>query len=95
MREPIIKGNPDGSGGGSRRTGSVRRIDRQRRRSVLKGVDDKLRPQRLSEVIGQRAVAERLAISLGGGQETGRTTAPHPVRRTARAGKNDLRHGLA
>ncbi len=35
------------------------------------GIDDKLRPQRLSEVIGQRAVAERLAISLDAAKKRG------------------------
>jgi Holliday junction DNA helicase RuvB len=34
-------------------------------------VDEKLRPQRLSEVIGQRAVAERLAISLEAAKKRG------------------------
>ena len=37
----------------------------------MEGVDDKLRPQRLSEVIGQRAVAERLAISLDAAKKRG------------------------
>ena len=34
-------------------------------------VDEKLRPQRLSEVIGQRAVAERLEISLAAARKRG------------------------
>ena len=34
-------------------------------------VDEKLRPQRLSEVIGQRAVAERLEISLAASRKRG------------------------
>ena len=37
----------------------------------LDPVDEKLRPQRLSEIIGQRAVAERLAISLAAARKRG------------------------
>lgn len=54
MREAIIKG-----GGGDeeprRRGEDVRPVD---------PLDEKLRPQRLDEIIGQRKVAERLAIAL-------------------------------
>jgi Holliday junction DNA helicase RuvB len=52
VREPIIKGEP---GEGLRRRDEPRPID---------PLDEKLRPQRLGEVIGQRGVAERLAIAL-------------------------------
>jgi Holliday junction DNA helicase RuvB len=58
MREPIIKGVPGGEGSGSdadRGPKEERRVD---------PVDEKLRPQRLEEVIGQRSVAERLSIAL-------------------------------
>ncbi len=53
-REPII------TGGGDERDES-KRIDAPR---TLDPMDEKLRPQRLSEVIGQRIVAERLSIAL-------------------------------
>jgi Holliday junction DNA helicase RuvB len=54
-REPTIKGKPrtvDPPAGPASKP------------PVADPVDEKLRPQRLSEVIGQRAVAERLAVSL-------------------------------
>ncbi|HEY2156352.1 MAG TPA: Holliday junction branch migration DNA helicase RuvB [Isosphaeraceae bacterium] len=54
MREPTIQGQ-------------AREEDRPRRDDVAKPVDpvdEKLRPQRLGEIIGQRQVAERLAIAL-------------------------------
>ena len=69
MREPTIKGNsasePDRnrrghSGHGAENTGET-----------IEPVDKKLRPQRLSEIIGQRAVAERLAISLAAAKKRG------------------------
>ncbi len=63
MREPIIKGNADGPNGGERPRGG-RASDSPARDQVPEVNDDKLRPQRLDEIIGQRAVAERLAISL-------------------------------
>ena len=55
-REPIITGG-GGMGGGEepRPRAPERPVD---------SVDEKLRPQRLAEVVGQRAVAERLAIAL-------------------------------
>jgi Holliday junction DNA helicase RuvB len=69
MREPIIKGTPqsddDGSAGPDRVSApgvEARPVD---------PVDEKLRPQRLSEVIGQRAVADRLAISLAAARKRG------------------------
>jgi Holliday junction DNA helicase RuvB len=56
MREPVIKGVPEGEGADrGRKPSEARRVD---------PVDEKLRPQRLNEVIGQRNVAERLAIAL-------------------------------
>jgi holliday junction DNA helicase RuvB len=68
MREPIIKGTPDAG-------------DDKRRRDVAGAEkapearptdpDEKLRPQRLSEVVGQRAVAERLTISLAAAKKRG------------------------
>jgi holliday junction DNA helicase RuvB len=69
MREPTIKGNSAGepdrnrrghSGHGSENTGET-----------IESVDKKLRPQRLGEIIGQRAVAERLAISLAAAKKRG------------------------
>jgi holliday junction DNA helicase RuvB len=58
-REPVIKG---GQGEGSRREAAAEPVD---------PVDEKLRPQRLSEVIGQRIVAERLAIALTAARKRG------------------------
>ena len=68
MREAIIKGTPDrdderqapprpGAGGAAQ----ARPVD----------PDEKLRPQRLSEIVGQRSVAERLAISLAAAKKRG------------------------
>jgi holliday junction DNA helicase RuvB len=51
-REPVIKG---GQAEGPRGEAGARPVD---------PMDEKLRPQRLSEVIGQRIVAERLSIAL-------------------------------
>jgi len=62
MREPIIKGKRDGGSDSSDLAGSDSHPARQPR--VVDPVDEKLRPQRLAEVVGQRAVAERLAIAL-------------------------------
>src|SRR6516165_2790063 len=56
MREPIIKGVPGGEQPERRhKPGEPRPVD---------PMDEKLRPQQLSEVIGQRKVAERLAVAL-------------------------------
>lgn len=55
-REPIITG-----AGSHERPESTRRAVAER---PTDAVDEKLRPQRLNEVIGQRAVAERLGIAL-------------------------------
>jgi len=64
MREPIIKGDPSGEAA-SRRP----RHDEPARPVDL--VDEKLRPQKLSEVVGQRSVAERLAIALAASKKRG------------------------
>jgi Holliday junction DNA helicase RuvB len=55
-REPVIKGKVD----------DPKREPTQRRDEVkpVDPVDEKLRPQKLAEVIGQRATAERLSIAL-------------------------------
>jgi Holliday junction DNA helicase RuvB len=58
MREPIIKGD---SGEGD---DTKRRPKRDEQAKPVDAVDEKLRPQRLSEIVGQRQVAERLAIAL-------------------------------
>ncbi len=60
MREPIIKGNPE-------EEPSAQRGGRREERPADM-MDEKLRPQRLDEVIGQRSVAERLEIALQASQ---------------------------
>ena len=63
MREPIIKGNAGGASDDPKRPhGEPRPID---------PLDEKLRPQHLAEVIGQRSVAERLAIALSASRKRG------------------------
>jgi holliday junction DNA helicase RuvB len=63
MREAIIKGGPGGAPDDSRhRRDEARPVD---------PMDEKLRPQRLAEVIGQRSVAERLAIALEASKKRG------------------------
>src|SRR5438270_13737706 len=62
-REAVIKGNP--GGGGDDEPG---REAEPARRDPL---DEKLRPQRLDEVIGQRSVAERLSIALTAAKKRG------------------------
>jgi Holliday junction DNA helicase RuvB len=62
-REPIIKGNPGGEG-----DGPARRREDGRPPDPL---DEKLRPQRLDEVIGQRSVAERLGVALAASRKRG------------------------
>jgi holliday junction DNA helicase RuvB len=69
MREPTIKGNSSDAQGRGRRGGSSSEPDALK--PAADTVDDKLRPQRLSEIIGQRAVAERLEISLAAAQKRG------------------------
>ena len=56
MREAIIKGGPGGSADEPQRHGDAPK--------PIDPLDEKLRPQRLSEIIGQKAVAERLEIAL-------------------------------
>lgn len=63
MREPIIKGVPGGESEEPRR-------GRDEGRPVDQ-LDEKLRPRRLAEVIGQRNVAERLAIALDASRKRG------------------------
>jgi Holliday junction DNA helicase RuvB len=58
MREPIIKGDPGSS------DDPKRRPKNDEHAKPVDAVDEKLRPQRLSEIVGQRSVAERLAIAL-------------------------------
>jgi Holliday junction DNA helicase RuvB len=69
MREPTIRG---GHGGGppqgNRQIATGDSPDLPRRPDP---VEEKLRPQRLSEIVGQRAVAERLAISLAAARKRG------------------------
>ena len=62
MREPIIQGKRDSGGEGIDPARSESHPGRHPR--VIDPVDEKLRPQRLDEIVGQRAVAERLAIAL-------------------------------
>src|SRR5437868_14709894 len=69
MREPIIKGNPDHGEEGSRHRGGS--ADPAAGGRTPDPVDEKLRPQRLAEVVGQRAVAERLTISLAAAKKRG------------------------
>src|SRR3982751_2054364 len=66
MREPIIKGVP---GGGE--SGDAQGPPSEREARPVDQMDEKLRPQRLEEVIGQRAVAERLAIALTASRKRG------------------------
>src|SRR4051794_516599 len=54
-REPVIMGTPGGGDPPDRPNDPARPKD---------PLDEKLRPQRLDEVIGQRSVAERLGIAL-------------------------------
>jgi Holliday junction DNA helicase RuvB len=63
MREPVIKGVPGGERNDQgRKPNEPRPVD---------PMDEKLRPQRLDEVIGQRNVAERLAIALAAARMRG------------------------
>jgi Holliday junction DNA helicase RuvB len=69
MREPTIKGDASRGAEGSRHgepTGA-----KPGKGPMSESVDDKLRPQRLCEIIGQRAVAERLSISLAAAKKRG------------------------
>jgi len=63
MREPVIRGDRGEmvhEGGEPARPGRV-----------ADPLEEKLRPQRLSEIVGQRAVAERLAIALAAARKRG------------------------
>ncbi len=62
MRESIIKGPNEGDGEGSRSGPEPAPSPRLPR--AVDPVDERLRPQRLGEIVGQRSVAERLAIAL-------------------------------
>jgi Holliday junction DNA helicase RuvB len=62
MREPIIQQGPDDDRDPvSKGPGPLHRGDPGR---PADAIEEKLRPQRLSEVVGQRRVAQRLAIAL-------------------------------
>jgi len=63
MREPIITGQPGGDPDPPRRQGEPER--------AADPLDEKLRPKRLDEIIGQRNVAERLAIALEASKKRG------------------------
>ncbi len=82
MREPIDPGRRPATSPTTEARGAARPVD---------PVDEKLRPQKLAEVIGQRATAERLAIILDGLEEARRAAAAHPLRRPARPRQDDLR----
>ena len=69
MREPIIQGKRDGGSEGKDPAGSDSHPARLPR--VIDPVDERLRPQRLDEIVGQRAVAERLAIALMAARKRG------------------------
>ncbi len=69
MREPIIQGKRDGGSEGKDSAGSDSHPARLPR--VIDPVDERLRPQRLDEIVGQRAVAERLAIALMAARKRG------------------------
>ena len=64
------------------------------------GEDDKqrdaaLRPRWLREVIGQKAVVQRLGIHINACQEAQGTARAHPLRWSAGPGQDHLRHGAA
>ncbi len=69
MREPTIKGGHGGVEGRGRRHADAESPSAPAR--SLDPVEEKLRPQQLSEIIGQRAVAERLLISLDAARKRG------------------------
>ena len=62
MREPTIKGNSGNEPAGGRQGGPAQGL--VGKHAAADSGDEKLRPERLCEIIGQRAVAERLAICL-------------------------------
>jgi Holliday junction DNA helicase RuvB len=63
MRVPIIKGNTGSPSDESKRPHNEPR--------TVDPLDEKLRPQRLAEVIGQRSVAERLAVAVSAARKRG------------------------
>jgi Holliday junction DNA helicase RuvB len=63
MREAVIQGSPGEDPDRSKRTRDGA--------APIDPVEEKLRPQRLSEVVGQRSVAERLAIALSAARKRG------------------------
>ena len=68
MREAIIRGTPDRDDDGKNRRGAA--PDGVHAEKPV-DPDEKLRPQRLQEIVGQRNVAERLAISLEAARRRG------------------------
>jgi holliday junction DNA helicase RuvB len=68
MREAIIRGTPDRDDDGKNRRGAA--PDGVNAEKPV-DPDEKLRPQRLQEIVGQRKVAERLAISLEAARKRG------------------------
>jgi holliday junction DNA helicase RuvB len=68
MREAIIRGTPDRDDEGKRRRGDAPEVAHAEKPV---DPDEKLRPQRLHEIVGQRRVAERLAISLEAAKKRG------------------------
>jgi len=62
MREPIIRGKKDPDQ--SADEGAEESLQSGRTARPVDPVDEKLRPQRLLEIVGQRAVAERIDIAL-------------------------------
>jgi Holliday junction DNA helicase RuvB len=69
MREPIIQGKPDRGEDHGHPAQSATHSTRVPR--AIDPVDEKLRPQRLGEIVGQRAVAERLEIALMAARKRG------------------------
>jgi Holliday junction DNA helicase RuvB len=66
MREPIIKGS---QGGGEAQEPS--RAPKREEGRTADPMDEKLRPQTLAEVVGQRSVADRLSIALQASKKRG------------------------
>jgi len=62
VRETVIRGDGDREADALKPKNEARPVDQ---------MDEKLRPQKLSEVIGQRAVAERLGIALAASKKRG------------------------
>jgi Holliday junction DNA helicase RuvB len=68
MREAIIRGTPDREDEGQRHRDKAHEAPLGEKPV---DPDEKLRPQRLHEIVGQRRVAERLAISLEAARKRG------------------------